>query len=66
MSQEIGYVTLSHGMSLVITLTKDWSSPLKAVSTISVYTDNMNDPIAHKMEVWVLLQGSFILMKPEP
>jgi hypothetical protein len=28
MSQEIGYVTLSHGMSLVITLTKDWSSPV--------------------------------------
>jgi hypothetical protein len=26
-AQEIGYVTLSHGMSLVITLTKDWSSP---------------------------------------
>jgi hypothetical protein len=31
MSQEIGYVTLSHGMSLVITLTKDWSSPVNVV-----------------------------------
>jgi hypothetical protein len=28
MSQEIGYVMLSHGMSLVIMLTKDWSSSL--------------------------------------
>ena len=28
MSQEIGYVTLSQGMSLVVMLTKDWATPV--------------------------------------
>ena len=28
-----------------------WHDMLKAVSTISKYTENMNDPIMHKMEI---------------
>ena len=29
MSQEIGQVTLSHCLSLVVTLTEDWATPMK-------------------------------------
>ena len=40
---------------------------LKAVSTISKCTDNMNDPMhARWKPFWVLSCGNFVLMKPEP
>jgi hypothetical protein len=43
MSQEIGHVTVSHGMSLVVTLSRDCSTPI-------IDSEPLNTQARHKLE----------------
>jgi hypothetical protein len=55
MSQEIGYVTLSHGMSLVITLTKDWSESPVQVPLVFFFFNPIS-PVNNRLLLCVLSQ----------